>query len=114
MVSTMMLTAAQSCRAAWKLYSLQIDSIQSCYSLYLSHHHPVLAIFKFGRYSWRPWLISLAVESASQAAVSRSFTSPYGSTKSTMTALETAELSRRYHQMWFNMLRGRFYEQFTR
>ncbi|KAI8577025.1 hypothetical protein K450DRAFT_254027 [Umbelopsis ramanniana AG] len=74
----------------------------------------VLAIFKFGRYSWRPWLISLAVESASQAAVSRSFTSPYGSTKSTMSALEKAELSRRYHQMWFNLLRGRFYEQFTR
>ncbi|KAH8548978.1 peroxisome membrane protein [Umbelopsis sp. PMI_123] len=74
----------------------------------------VLAIFKYGRYSWRPWLISLAVESASQAAVSRSFTSPYGSTKSTMTALEKAELNRRYHQMWFNLLRGQFYERFTR
>ncbi|GAB5588948.1 hypothetical protein Unana1_03848 [Umbelopsis nana] len=74
----------------------------------------VLAIFKYGRYSWRPWLISLAVESASQAAISRSFTSPYGSTKSTMTALEKAELNRRFHQMWYNLLRGQFYERFTR
>lgn len=74
----------------------------------------VLAIFKYGRYSWRPWLISLIVESSSQAAIHRSFTSPYGSTKSTMTALEKAELSRRFHQMWYNILRGQFYERFTR
>ncbi|KAG2175709.1 hypothetical protein INT43_001356 [Umbelopsis isabellina] len=74
----------------------------------------VLAIFKYGRYSWRPWLISMIVESASQAAITRSFTSPYGSTKSTMTALEKAELSRRFNQMWYNVLRGQFYERYTR
>jgi hypothetical protein len=54
------------------------------------------------------------VESASQAAITRSFTSPYGSTKSTMTALEKAELSRRFQQMWYNVLRGQFYERYTR
>ncbi|CAO3670187.1 unnamed protein product [Umbelopsis vinacea] len=56
----------------------------------------------------------LIYESSSQAAIHRSFTSPYGSTKSTMTALEKAELSRRFHQMWYNILRGQFYERFTR
>ncbi|KAF7722806.1 Peroxisomal membrane protein pex16 [Apophysomyces ossiformis] len=71
----------------------------------------VLAILRYGQRSWRPWLLSLAVELASQAALRKSFD---GGRRTRMFPLEKQEMSRRANLLWWNLLRGAFYTKITR
>ncbi|KAL1930807.1 hypothetical protein VTP01DRAFT_10969 [Rhizomucor pusillus] len=73
----------------------------------------VLAILKYGRLSWKPWLLSLAIELISQATVRQAF-EPADGGRTKMTPLEREEYARRMKLLWFNLLRGAFYIHITR
>ncbi|KAI9488907.1 peroxisome membrane protein [Zychaea mexicana] len=73
----------------------------------------VLAVLKYGRMSWKPWLLSLAVELLSQAMVRQAFEQPHGG-RSKMMPLEKQEYARRLQLLWLNLLRGAFYMRITR
>ncbi|KAI9250529.1 peroxisome membrane protein [Phascolomyces articulosus] len=73
----------------------------------------VLAVLKYGRLSWKPWLLSLAVELLSQAMVRQAFEQPHGG-RSKMMPLEKQEYARRLQLLWLNLLRGAFYIRVTR
>ncbi|KAI7861039.1 peroxisome membrane protein [Circinella umbellata] len=73
----------------------------------------VLSVLKYGQKSWKPWLLSLAMELLSQAMVRQSFEQPHGG-RSKMMPLEKQEYARRLKLLWLNLLRGAFYIRVTR
>ncbi|RUS14956.1 hypothetical protein BC938DRAFT_477146, partial [Jimgerdemannia flammicorona] len=80
------------------IYGLSLFSLSSSYSAsmdHLSSHfpvaHTVLAIIRYGRRSWYPWLLSLSMELASRGATRHHF-SPYDSFRTT---IEKEEASRK-------------------
>ncbi|CDS06887.1 hypothetical protein LRAMOSA09411 [Lichtheimia ramosa] len=73
----------------------------------------VLAVLKYGRLSWKPWLLSLAIEVMSQTMVRQAFEPPHGG-RSNMMPLEKQEYARRLKLLWLNLLRGAFYIRITR
>ena len=70
-------------------------------------------MLKYGRLSWKPWLLSLAIEVMSQTMVRQAFEPPHGG-RSNMMPLEKQEYARRLKLLWLNLLRGAFYIRITR
>ncbi|KAI7867420.1 peroxisome membrane protein [Spinellus fusiger] len=63
----------------------------------------VLAILRFGRRAWSPWVLSLVVEVLSLALA-----------KKHLLPLEKDEMAKRHHAVGYNLLRGAFYANITR
>ncbi|RUP22752.1 peroxisome membrane protein, partial [Jimgerdemannia flammicorona] len=102
------------------IYGLSLFSLSPSHSASLDHlsshppvAHTVLAIARYGRRSWYPWLLSLSMELASRGATRHHFSSPYDSFRTTMSQLEKEEASRRVWLLLFYILREPFYERFT-
>ncbi|OZJ04758.1 hypothetical protein BZG36_01830 [Bifiguratus adelaidae] len=75
----------------------------------------VLAIQKYGRHSWNPWLLSLAVEMASRELIKQYFASGgKDGSRIAMTELESGEQSYRKWLFIYYLLRAPFYERYTR
>lgn len=72
----------------------------------------VLSILRWGRRSWRPWIISLVIELLSQLAVLKGYES--SANRSNMMTLEKQEYSRRLKLIVLNLMRGAFYLRITR
>ncbi|KAI8980920.1 peroxisome membrane protein [Pilobolus umbonatus] len=72
----------------------------------------VLSLLYWGRRSWKPWWISIIIESGSQLAIKKGYESRGG--RSTMLTLEKKEYNRRLKAMLFNIMRGAFYLKITR
>ncbi|KAG2199389.1 hypothetical protein INT47_001571 [Mucor saturninus] len=72
----------------------------------------VLSILRWGRRSWRPWIISLVIELLSQLAVLKGYES--AANRSNMMTLEKQEYSRRLKLIMLNLMRGAFYLRITR
>ncbi|KAG0748275.1 hypothetical protein G6F57_003731 [Rhizopus arrhizus] len=66
----------------------------------------VLALLKYGRRSWKPWLVSLMIELLSNAALKKGYMK--------MMPLEKQEYERRLKLLFFNLMRGVFYLRITR
>jgi peroxin-16 len=71
----------------------------------------VLAILLWGRRSWKPWFLSLAVDLISNEAVHRGYTTDG---RSNMMPLEKTEYHRRLKFLAFYLLKGAFYARITR
>ncbi|KAI9013788.1 peroxisome membrane protein [Phycomyces nitens] len=71
----------------------------------------VFSILRYGKRSWKPWIMSLLAEIGSQLAIYKSFNVDG---HSSMMPLEKQEFSRRIRAMWYNLLRGAFYIHITR
>ncbi|KAI8876167.1 peroxisome membrane protein [Backusella circina FSU 941] len=71
----------------------------------------VLSILRWGRMSWRPWIISLITELTSQFATRKGY---QGKHRTTMLPLEKDEYNRRLNLILLNTMRGAFYSRVTR
>lgn len=71
-----------------------------------------MAILKWGKRSWRPWIMSLAIELLSQAALKAGYSAASGRTR--MMPLEKDEFHRRRRLLLLNVMRGIFYLKITR
>jgi peroxin-16 len=71
----------------------------------------VLSILRYGKRSWRPWIVSLAIELVSQFAVRKGYQK---NGRNTMMALEKQEYNRRLKLILLNIMRGAFYLKITR
>ncbi|KAG1175866.1 hypothetical protein G6F70_001166 [Rhizopus microsporus] len=72
----------------------------------------VMAILKWGKRSWRPWIMSLAIELLSQAALKAGYRATSDRTR--MMPLEKDEFHRRRRLLLLNAMRGIFYLKITR
>lgn len=72
----------------------------------------VLSILRWGKRSWRPWIISLVIEILSQVSLLKGYESK--SSRNNMMALEKQEFNRRMKLILFNLMRGAFYLKVTR
>ncbi|GAA5796177.1 hypothetical protein HPULCUR_001546 [Helicostylum pulchrum] len=72
----------------------------------------VLSILRWGKRSWRPWIISLVIEILSQVSILKGYESK--SSRNNMMALEKQEFNRRIKLILFNLMRGAFYLKVTR
>ncbi|EGG21554.1 mitochondrial substrate carrier family protein [Cavenderia fasciculata] len=65
-----------------------------------------VAHWKYGKKSWKPWILSLVMEGASK------FFSEFGSNKEYLSDLESIELKRRRGLFIYYLLRNPFYDKF--
>lgn len=72
----------------------------------------VLSILRWGKRSWRPWILSLVIELLSQLAVLKGYESE--ANHSNMMSLEKQKYSRRLKLIMLNLMRGAFYLRITR
>ncbi|KAI9283560.1 peroxisome membrane protein [Umbelopsis sp. AD052] len=71
----------------------------------------VLAVRKFGSQSWKAWIMSLVVDLTSRGLMHSAFSSRKDGQ---MTPLEADEYGRRAYLLLYYLLRGPFYEHFTK
>ncbi|CAG8515423.1 9632_t:CDS:2 [Acaulospora morrowiae] len=74
----------------------------------------VLALRKYGNRSWRPWLLSLSIELVTRIMESYYYKRRIPGGYRWSSSLEKEEKKRRIRQFFFYILRGPFYEQFTK
>ncbi|KAI8075443.1 peroxisome membrane protein [Gilbertella persicaria] len=72
----------------------------------------VLSMLRFGKRSWKPWVLSLLIESFSQWAVRKGYENK--GSRNQMLTLEQQEFNRRLKLMLLNIMRGAFYLKITR
>lgn len=72
---------------------------------------PVLAARRFGVQSWKAWLLSLSVDLTSRGLMGLAFANRR---EGPMTALEADEYGRRAYLLLYYLLRGPFYQNFTK
>jgi peroxin-16 len=70
-----------------------------------------LAVRKFGSQSWKAWTMSLAVDLASRGLMRSAFSNRK---EGQMTPLEADEYGRRAYLLLYYLLRGPFYQHFTK
>jgi hypothetical protein len=80
-------------------------------SLIFSPFFPVLAARRFGVQSWKAWLLSLSVDLTSRGLMGLAFANRR---EGPMTALEADEYGRRAYLLLYYLLRGPFYQHFTK
>ncbi|CAG8459713.1 16488_t:CDS:2 [Cetraspora pellucida] len=74
----------------------------------------VIALQKYGNKSWRPWLLSLFIELSTIILTNYFYKTQIPGGYRWLSTLEKEERKRRIRQFFFYILRGPFYEQFTR
>lgn len=72
----------------------------------------VLSILRWGKRSWRPWIVSLVIEIVSQLTLLKGYESK--ASRNNMMTLEKQEFNRRVKLILFNLMRGAFYLKVTR
>ncbi|KAF0546618.1 peroxisome membrane protein [Gigaspora margarita] len=74
----------------------------------------VIALQKYGNKSWRPWLLSISIEMSTIILMNYFYKTQIPGGCRWLSTLEKEERKRRFRQFFFYILRGPFYEQFTR
>ncbi|KAG9295992.1 hypothetical protein G9A89_011844 [Geosiphon pyriformis] len=74
----------------------------------------VLAIKKFGTKSWVPWLSSLGIEISARLLINLFYKARIPGGYRWLSSLEKEEHKRRFYQFFFYLLRGPFYDKFTK
>jgi peroxin-16 len=74
----------------------------------------VLALQKYGNRSWRPWLLSIFIELSTRVLRNYFYKKNTPGGYRLLSTLEKEENKRRFRLLFFYILRGPFYEKFTR
>ncbi|KAI9482848.1 MAG: peroxisome membrane protein [Benjaminiella poitrasii] len=74
----------------------------------------VISILRWGKRSWKPWILSIAIELISLISIKKGYEARNKGSRNNMMPLEKQEYHRRLKLILFNLMRGIFYLKITR